>query len=209
MPTNGTFSGAPIPNIGEANNASSFMAAYDAVVGGMLVYPVANQSDRDTKYANLKAGRLVTCPSLHKAWLKTSDPPAAPTWDLAWEYGTPVTTGVLTPGPNFSVNAQWGQRVNGNLLVAGALSYTGSTITGAPVGGPNPGNVGDTTVCTLQSGWKPPAGLPTWPASINSTFTPASGWVVSDGSIVINALTPGGTISPGDTVRFSAVIPGA
>lgn len=208
MPTNGTFSGAPIPNRGEAGDGPANFAAYDAIVGSRLVLPATSQSNRDTLYANLPAGALVSCAALGIVWQKTTTPPTAATWKVIAENGPVVTTGIVTAATNFTISSQWARRVNGENQIRIKLSYSGADLVGGAVTAADPGSLTDTTMCSLQSTWQVlDASYGLWFACLAGS---AGGWVqiTAANDIKLAALSPSGKVSAGDSVLFSVKYPG-
>lgn len=63
------------------------------------------------------------------------------------------TTSGLSPATDFTVNSFSGRKVNGITTVHVYLQYTGTGLTVSPSPG---GNLGDVTIATLPSGWRPP-----------------------------------------------------
>lgn len=209
MPVNGTYSGAPMPADGESPYLPSIFAAYDAVVGQQGNLVATSQSDRDTRYANVKAGTVVTCPSLQKAWMKLTTPPTAASWMTAIEVGAIATSGIVSTTGNWSVSSQWGQRVSGRNLIYLSLAYGGSDIVGSDASATGPGNVADTTMATLQSAWIM-AGPPKVTFSIIGPHGGGRGHIRSDTNVVSLAdLNTSGRINTGDVIEFSVEYPGA
>jgi hypothetical protein len=63
------------------------------------------------------------------------------------------TTSGLVAATDFTVNSFSGRKVNGITTVHIYLQYTGTGLTISPSPG---GNLGDLTIATLPSGWRPP-----------------------------------------------------
>ena len=211
MTTPLTFSGAPVPTASESPDWPASLLAFGNTIDDMLVLRATSQANRDTLFANVDAGTLVSCASLGKVWMKTTTPPTAAAWITIVEIGTPATSGVVTTAtnPNFSVSSQWAQRLNGQLSFQVALAYSGPDIVGNPATSSQPGNCTDTTLCTLQSSWQPLAGALTWPIVIHSSACGGFGFISSGGVITLTSLVTSGVITSGNTVRIAATLPAA
>lgn len=64
-----------------------------------------------------------------------------------------TTTSGLVPASGFTVIGFSGRKVSGVTTVHCYLAYSGGGINASPDPG---GNLADTTICTLPSGWRPP-----------------------------------------------------
>lgn len=60
------------------------------------------------------------------------------------------TTSGLVAATNFTVNSFLGRKVSGVTILDMYVQYTGSGISAAS------GNIADTQICTVPSGWRPP-----------------------------------------------------
>ena len=207
MTTPLTFSGAPVPTASESPDWPASLLAFGTALDDMHVLRATSQANRDSLYANVTAGTLVSCAALQKVWMKTTTPPTAAAWITLAEVGTPVTSGVVTAATNFSVTSQWAQRVNGMVTVSAILGYSGSTVSA----GGNSDLSPDVSVCTIQSTYLPPSSLLSngvWP-SITLNAGTAQGFIDSSGTVKLGSLTPGQSLSGGLSVRFTVVYPGA
>lgn len=106
------------------------------------------------------------------------------------------TTSGLTPATDFTVNSFSGRKVSGVTTVHIYLQYTGTGLTVSP----NPGgNLGDVTIATLPSGWRPPETINALEAD-GSTMGEVT---ISTGGIVSLRVTVS-TISTGRNMRITA-----
>lgn len=206
MPSYLTYSQAPIPTGPEALAGPANLLAMGNTLDTLVVLKAASQANRDTLYANVPAGTLVSCASLKTVWMKTTTPPTAAAWVVLSEIGTAVTTGAITNAADFTISSQWAQRINGQITLSALLAYSGSTVTA----GSN-GDISDVTVCTIQSAFLPVAGLlsvgVTTPMALNNVT--GSGFIGSGGTVKLVSLVPGSSLVSGNSVRFTAIYPGA
>jgi hypothetical protein len=76
------------------------------------------------------------------------------------------TTSGLVAATNFTVNSFYASRSGGAVFVHCYLNYTGGTITATS------GNINDTLMCTLPSGWRPPTTINAiWGSSVDGECT--------------------------------------
>lgn len=105
-----------------------------------------------------------------------------------------TTTSGLTAATNFSVNDFLGMRV-GNLIVIDAyVQYTGAGITATN------GNIADTEICTLPSGWRPAEHVVD--VSWDDGFEDGGLLIDTDGTCDLR--TSSDTIATGANIRFHA-----
>ena len=203
MTTPLTFSGAPVPTASELPDWPASLLAFGNGLDQLVVLKATSQSNRDTLYANVNAGTLVSCAALQTVWMKVTTPPTAAAWITLAELGTEVTSGVITAGTNFSVSSQWAQRINGIVFWRATLSYSGTTITAGANGDLSP----DITVGTLQSAYLPNISG-SWQVPIQCSQTTGVGHVSTGGSVVVTSLVSGGSIASGNVVNVSTSFPG-
>jgi hypothetical protein len=128
-------------------------------------------------------------------WLKSLSPSGATQYDTDW-----VTTGLtITAATNWTVSSYRCRRVGRQVMALVSVAYSGSTLTVAANG-----DLSDTTIFTLPSGWRPLAG--SW--SIDAARAGLSQWfgVVSGaGDVSITHGIPALTIASGNvlTIRLN------
>ena len=207
MTTPTPYTGAPVATSGESPDWPASLWAYANTLDDQHVLYATSQSNRDSLYANVRAGSLVSCAALQKVWMKTTTPPTAAAWITLAEVGTPVTTGVITAGTNFSITSQWAQRINGMVSICGVLSYSGSTVTANASGDLSP----DVTVATIQSTYLPASGVLStgWSLALPLNTTTGIGFINSGGDIKLLSIVPSATLVSGASVRFATTYPGA
>lgn len=204
MPTTLPFSGARIPNQNEAGDPSADFARFGGDIDDKMVLKATSQSDRDTKYASVTAGTLVSCAALKTVWMKTTTPPTAAAWATLAEIGAAVTTGIGIGRSGFSINSQWGQRLNGIIYWRTQITWSGGTISAGGNGDLSP----DVLCFTLNSAYLPAANVANWPIVVVAHTTTGAGRVESNGDVYISSLTGGGSISSGQTVTIGTSYPG-
>lgn len=105
-----------------------------------------------------------------------------------------TTTG-LTAATDFTVTSFYGRRSKGTVTINALLAYSGATITATD------GNIADTAICTLPSGWRPEYDtiIGHWGDGVESgEFTCTTGGVCT-------LRTSDGDIENGRNVRLSLV----
>ena len=205
MTTPLTYSGAPVPTSGETPDFPADLLAFGNGLDQLVVLKATSQSNRDSLYANVSAGTLVSCASLQKVWMKTTTPPTAAAWITLAEVGTAATSGVITPATtDWSVSAQWAQRLNGFISFRIQLAYSGATLTAG-----SDGNIGDTTIGTIQSSWRINSAAGYWPVAGTTNVMTMVLTIGTDGSVILRSMVPNGTIQAGHVLAFAATYPGA
>lgn len=208
MTTSLTYSGATLPTSGESPDFPAAMLAFGNGLDQLVVLKATSQSNRDTLYANVNAGTLVSCASLQKVWMKTTTPPTAAAWITLAELGTVATSGVITAATNFTTTNQHAQRVNGMMIMTFSMTYSGSDIVAA-----SNGNVTDTLVGTLGSSYLPNSGMGADPRYLSFGIPASSGGTISvtptSGAVTLTSLYPGTTLTSGNVMRFDIIHPGA
>lgn len=212
MPINTPFTAAPLPTSAEAGDGPANMLAYATATDDMHILKATSVSNRDTLYANVTAGTLVSCAALGTVWQKTTSPPTAAAWRTLSEIGTPVTSGVVTANTTagFSVTAQWAQRLNGRIDLSVELAYSGTELVGAAAGTATPGALADVVLCTLQTGWLVKTGFARWPFAALIGATDGACHINTSGqSIYLSTIAPSGKLSPGNSVSLAVTYPAA
>lgn len=106
------------------------------------------------------------------------------------------TTSGLTAASGFSVNNFWANRQGATVELNMYLNRTGSTITATG------GNIADTQICTVPSGWRPNSA-----STINGTWDNglAEGGFVIGTDGICTLRTAGGDIGNGTNLRLHIV----
>ena len=206
MTTPTPYTGAPVATSSESPDWPASLWAYANSLDDQHVLYATSQSNRDSLYANVRAGAVVSCAALGIVWQKTTTPPTAANWRIIAENGPLVTSGILTPAANFSIAFQYAQRKSGALWLRGRATYSGSTITP----GTN-GNITDTAICTLGSSYQPDPAF----SSFNWTFRCSAGassnsnmrYDPGSTSFYLETMYPGSTLNSGDNVNFDVNFP--
>lgn len=102
-----------------------------------------------------------------------------------------TTTG-LTAATDFTTSEFYGRRSKGTVIINAALLYGGSTITATD------GQITDTNICTLPSGWRPQH------STINGTWGDGfeSGELTCTTGGTVTLRTSDGDIETARTIRF-------
>lgn len=107
------------------------------------------------------------------------------------------TSSGLSPAANFTVNSFSGRKVNGITTVHMYLQYTGTSLDISP----NPGgNLGDITIATLPTGWRPPETI----NALEADGTTMGEVTISSGGTVSLRVTVS-SIPNGRNMRITAV----
>lgn len=157
-------------------------------------------ADRDARFSGLAAGRTVRTPA-GTEWVKTSNPPAAPTWKTVITDTDVVTSGIAQANPvvPWKLDSQWGRRRNGMTTVVLVMIYEGEDITA-----PSTGNISNTTVATILGSWVTPVRI-----GLNfygpGTFGEAS--TNTDGTVTLIGISSSSQIKQGESCRFTMIYP--
>lgn len=160
----------------------------------------ADAADRDARYSGIAAGRTVRTPD-GTEWVKTSNPPAAPSWKTVISDTGVVTTGIAENNPlvPWTIDSQWGRRRNGMTTVVLVIVYSGEDITA-----PSTGNIANTTVATILGSWVTPVRI-----GLNfyspGTFGEAS--TNTDGTVTLIGISSNSQIKQGESCRFTLTYP--
>lgn len=206
MPTTLPYTGAQTPTLSEAGSGPANLYAYALTTEDQHVLKATSVSDRDTKYANVAAGTLVSCAALGIVWQKVTSPPTAAEWRVLAEVGAPVTSGVISPATGFTVSSQWARRTNGRVDLYASFSYTATDAIVVS----STGNTTDTAVGTLQSGWQLASGIS---VCVANGMIPGRGdadvFINSAQNILMADVSPGGNLATGFTLWVAFSYPAA
>lgn len=212
MPTNSTYAAIPIPTGTETSWGPTPFAALVAAIDTAVVLKATSQSDRDTRFAGVDNGTLVSCAALNILWQRDSATSGG--WNVLAETGVPVTTGAITANTTggWAVSSQWAQRLNGRVDLYASLTYSGSTLTGGSVTSTQPGSLTDVEMCTLQSGYLIKSGFTRWifplTAGGNGGAAGTGQINVASQKIFLSTIAPSATVQSGDSVEFAVTYPG-
>jgi hypothetical protein len=198
MPGTLTYSGAEYPLVGEANDPPADFLRFGDDIDTLLVLKATNQLDRDTRFANVDAGTLVSCAAAQTIWMKLTTPPTAASWLVVYQK-TEVTTGVVTAGANFTTSAQWARIQSALVSVKLTLVYGSTDITGS-----SDGNITDTTVGTVSANYRPPQD---WNVVYRSNIAMWNGTIQADGAMIIATGVPTAKLRAGDFLIATGTYP--
>lgn len=161
MPTTLPFTGAQTPTGSEAGNGPANLYAYAMATEDQHVLKATSVSDRDTRFASVTKGTLVSCPELGILWQKITSPPTAASWRVLVEFGKPlIQRGVVTM-PAVAANA------GASAAVAFPVAFLTPPIVALTAGSDNGYGAASTSVVTTTGFtakyWNPTSGVPTNP----------------------------------------------
>ena len=132
------------------------------------------------------------------AWLQDTDQLTlydGTSWFVIYNF-TDTTTGGAVAASGFSVTSFEARKTAGVCSFSIELTRTGSAIPATSAG-----NVDDTLMCALPSGWRPASNVS---APCGNGFGAGECRVETDGQIYVRAWSANGSIGNGDVVRVSS-----
>lgn len=200
MPTNSTYAAIPIPTGTETSWGPTPFAALVAAIDTAVVLKATSQSDRDTRFAGVDSGTIVSCAALQTIWQKVSGG-----WVTLANIGPIVTSGIISNATNWTIAFQVGQKVNGRTSARIGATWGG----GAALTAGADGNITDNLMGTIVPTWLPNAAW--WTGSQDLYFYGNSGSDMrlgADGSLYLASLHPNASVAIGSQVRFNLEYPG-
>jgi hypothetical protein len=161
MTINTSFTAARLPTLAEGGDGPAAFLAYATDTDDQHVLFATSVSDRDTKYANVRKGTLVSCAELGIVWQKITTPPTAASWRVLVEFGKPlIQRGVVTI-PAVAANA------GASAAVAFPVAFLTPPIVALTAGSDNGYGAASTSIVTTTGFtakyWNPTSGVPTNP----------------------------------------------
>lgn len=191
------WSGAPLPDSTSADNVPADLAAYSDVIDPLLVLQATDTADRDSRFALLPKGSTVMTGTPLALWVKAVS--GSPTWDDVMYDSGWVTAG-FTAQAGWAVNLRQIRRRAGIVELRGSMNRTGADLTPTS-GGIHDGNLADTAVLQLPSGWFPSS---TVALATFCSFGLAIAALDSGGMVSVLAVAGGNMkISTGDNLIFN------
>lgn len=136
--------GLVIPEYPNAADGPAAFQQFAQSVEKGLYGTATDEADRDTRYADIPVGGLVSCPNLLALWQRT-----ATGWHTVTEDTGPVTTG-------FTAAAGWDLGVCETVRRDGRADvYMEVFRTGGAINASAGGNIPDTTIGTIPAGFTP------------------------------------------------------
>lgn len=203
MPTQMPYTGAPIPTLNDGDNVPAAMQAYAEATESMHVLYATDKVDRDTRYADVPPGTIVSATTTQHVWQKR--PGATPTWWTVAEYSF-TNSGILIPRTGWEVATQQGWVINGLRILRVTMTYTGDADIVAS--GPNdnsPGNVaGDPPMADVNEAWRPPA---QWNTIARGAVTSGNAEITTGGVLRLTDLATSGKLRTGEPLHMNFVYP--
>lgn len=194
MPTT-DWSGAPIPSAATADDVPVTIASLTDVYDPLLNLQAVDFADRDTRYGLLPKGSVVIVSSPMSAWIKADS--ATPTWDdLLYDTGW-ITAGFANAG-GWSISTAKIRKRGGDIELRANMTRTGADL--VPGTGTHEGNITDTNVLVIPSGYWPTDLIP---VQSFSSFGVTTCCLTGSGIVQILALANGGmTLATGDVLTI-------
>lgn len=199
------YSGAEIPTDGDANNPPAHFLAFGTDIDHLLVLKADSTADRNSRYAGVPQGTVVSCAAENTVWMKLTTPPTAASW-MVLAQDTEVTSGVVTAGADFTVASQYAALRNGWVHVRLSLTRTSAVeVVGDDEAGTYPSNFTDVILGTIGAAYRPGEHVTVvWRGPVVGGF----GWIsASSGNITLTSSVPSGRLRTGDAVEVSATYP--
>lgn len=192
MPDATTFGQDPIPTGPEAAWLPGALMAYAESIDPKLVHAATSQADRDSRYATLPVGSLVTWAAGRTIWMKTAGGWERVFFDSGW-----VTAGFTYPDINWAAGSYARARNrNGIIEVRAEVTYNGPT-TAYPSG-----DLSNVTVAVVPTAYR----------ATNGVVLPLTGYNngrsvgmagTSNGELRLVSVPPGASLVNGSALNVS------
>lgn len=177
-----------IPEYLDAANGPDAFQRFAASVEKGLYGVAVDEADRDTRYADIPAGGLVTSHERRAVWMRTETGWAAVAGEQV------ISTGA-TPASGFSLDLFEAVVDHGaNVLLSVQVTRTGGTITA-----PNNGNIANTVIARLPAEVRPGRSVA---ATFRSTATSGGVQVHMNGDVLICDMHPTSVIETDQYVHI-------
>lgn len=190
------YSGLPYFEAGDTPDLAGYTAELTRLLDGSPGLVAVDTADRDSRYGDTPAGTIVVTDT-GWVWVKTSNPPDAPTWATVRSVEKLSGAGLSFPNSDWS---DYGDsvitRVGNSCDLYLHATYNGiASLTG---------NVTNQVICSLPAGWVPARSIPMlgFVGASHSCYGVIFGYSTRNADIT--DVPSYGSVSTGDAVVFSA-----